>query len=65
MKTRQTQKKLTLHRETLRLLDAAGLRRVHGGLARAAMMEPTDSLCNSVVSCTELKEDCCVTSGGI
>jgi hypothetical protein len=64
MKKRQSQKKLTLHRETLRRLEATGLRRVHGGVAMAAH-EPTDTLCDTVASCTELEEDCCVTTGGI
>lgn len=54
-------KKLTLNRETLRKLESSGLRWAHGGVA--ALMEPTDGLCNSVASCTELKEDCCVTTG--
>jgi hypothetical protein len=61
MKKRESQKKLTLHRETLRQLETAGLRRVHGGF-RAALRADTDGLCDSVASCTELAEDCCVTT---
>ena len=62
MNKRQSQKKLTLNRETLRRLEASGLRRVHGGIKIVAH-EPTDTLCDTVASCTELQEDCCVTTG--
>jgi hypothetical protein len=63
MKKYPGQKKLTLHRETLRHLETSGLRRVHGGFAKAAFQAETDTLCDSNASCTELKEDCCVTTG--
>jgi len=58
---KKTRKKLTLHRETLRKLESSGLRRVHGGV-QLLRGEPTDGACDSVASCTELAEDCCVTT---
>jgi hypothetical protein len=60
---KKRQKKLSLHRETLYLLEAPRLRRVQGGLAAVRESgEDTCGLCDSVASCSELAEDCCVTT---
>jgi len=56
-------KKLTLNRETLYLLEAPRLRWAQGrGGAQLVSGEDTCGLCDSVASCTELGEDCCVTT---
>jgi hypothetical protein len=54
-------KKLSLNRETLRKLESSGLRWARGGVA--LLREPTDGACDTIASCTELEEDCCVTTG--
>jgi hypothetical protein len=54
--------KLTLHRETLRVLEAPDLPWALGGLAGPESGKATCGQCNSVASCTQLKEDCCVTT---
>jgi hypothetical protein len=62
---RKQMRKLTLSRETLLRLERSELGRVRGGqIAQIApdSGEDTCGLCNSVASCTELKEDCCVTT---
>jgi len=57
-------KKLSLNRETLYLLEAPRLRWAEGRGAAAQRMsgEDTCGLCDSVASCSELAEDCCVTT---
>ncbi len=57
-------RKLTLSRETLLRLERSELGRVRGGQVAQAQDsgEDTCGLCNSVASCTELQEDCCVTT---
>jgi hypothetical protein len=58
---KKRQKKLTLHRETLRRLETGSLWRVRGGVAAAAFSgEDTCGMCDSILSCTEVEEDCCV-----
>ena len=60
---KKRQKKLSLHRETLYLLEAPRLRWARGGIAANGMSgEDTCGLCDSVASCSELAEDCCVTT---
>jgi hypothetical protein len=60
---KKRQKKLSLNRETLYLLEAPRLRWAHGGVAAQRMSgEDTCGLCDSVASCSELAEDCCVTT---
>jgi hypothetical protein len=61
MKKRQP--KLSLHRETLRLLEAPRLRWALSGMAAQRMSgEDTCGLCDSNLSCSEVAEDCCVTT---
>jgi hypothetical protein len=55
-------KRLTLHRETLLRLERSQLGRVRGGQAAPLSGEDTCGLCDSVASCSELQEDCCVTT---
>lgn len=59
---KKRQKKLALHRETLYLLEAPRLRRAQGGVGAKWSGEDTCGLCDSVASCSELAEDCCVTT---
>lgn len=59
---KKRQRKLSLHRETLYLLEAPRLRRAQGGVAARMSGEDTCGLCDSVASCSELAEDCCVTT---
>lgn len=62
---KKRQKKLSLHRETLYRLETPRLARVRGGVAHpniAYSGDDTCGLCDSVASCTELNEDCCVTT---
>ena len=60
MKKRQT--KLSLHRETLYLLEAPRLRWARGAAAQRESGEDTCGLCDSHLSCSEVEEDCCVTT---
>jgi len=53
-------KKLTLNRETLRRLETPEYRWIRGGRVAPQSGEETCGLCDSVASCTELQEDCCV-----
>jgi hypothetical protein len=56
-------KKLSLNRETLRKLESSGLRWARGGaVGDAAFRADTDGACDTIASCTELAEDCCVTT---
>ena len=59
---KKRQKKLSLHRETLYLLEAPRLRWARGGAENRMSGEDTCDLCDSVASCSELAEDCCVTT---
>lgn len=52
---KKRQKKLTLNRETLRRLQAGQL-----GFVRGASGEDTCGMCDSILSCTGVEEDCCV-----
>jgi hypothetical protein len=61
MKKRPT--KLSLHRETLYLLEAPRLRWARAGMAVQKISgEDTCGLCDSHLSCSEVAEDCCVTT---
>lgn len=62
---KKRQKKLSLHRETLYRLEAPRLARVRGGVAYQEIGNSgceTCGLCDSIASCSELTEDCCVTT---
>lgn len=65
---RKRHKKLQINRETLRLLGTRTLWRAVGGIERAKEInwnhsgEDTCGLCDSIASCSELAEDCCVTT---
>ncbi|HEY3571791.1 MAG TPA: hypothetical protein VGP73_27935 [Thermoanaerobaculia bacterium] len=55
-------RKLTLHRETLLRLERSELGRVRGGQVARLSGEDTCGACDTIASCTELQEDCCVTT---
>lgn len=59
---RKQTRRLILHRETLLRLERSELGRVRGGEIAKLSGEDTCGQCDTVASCTELKEDCCVTT---
>jgi hypothetical protein len=63
---KKRQKKLSLNRETICLLEAPRLRWAHGRgvVAQGMSGEDTCGLCDSNLSCSEVAEDCCVTTRG-
>jgi hypothetical protein len=59
---RKQMRKLTLSRETLLRLERSELGRVRGGQIARDSGEDTCGMCDSIASCSELQEDCCVTT---
>ena len=60
---KKRQKKLSLHRETLYWLETPRLARVRGGVVNQNIAYSgcdTCGMCDSIASCSELNEDCCV-----
>ena len=53
-------RKLTLNRETLYYLELPKLQRIRGGIGQRESGEDTCGMCDSILSCTEVEEDCCV-----